>query len=101
MKSEREQQAREGETKYSRRYFLEIVGAGAVVSRGEVPDYALMLGVPARRTGWVSRHGHVLKPGPSAVMVCPESGWRYQKTSGALKCLDYDEDRPLPTKGST
>src|SRR5919108_2804430 len=37
-----------------------FIGAGAVV-RGDVADYALMLGVPATRVGWMSRHGHRLK----------------------------------------
>ena len=36
-----------------------FIGAGAVV-RGDVPDYGLMLGVPARRQGWMSRHGQRL-----------------------------------------
>ena len=35
-----------------------FIGAGAVV-RGDAPDYALMLGVPARQRGWMSRHGIV------------------------------------------
>jgi UDP-2-acetamido-3-amino-2,3-dideoxy-glucuronate N-acetyltransferase len=77
-----------------------FVGAGAVV-RGDVPDYALMLGVPATRAGWMSRHGHRLKPGTDGKLACPESGWRYVETSpGVLRCLDWDEDRPLapPTR---
>ncbi len=75
-----------------------LIGAGAVVVRGDVPDYALMLGVPAMRKGWVSRHGHTLPP-PDAegVMRCPESGWRYAETQGVVRCLDWSEDRPLPT----
>ena len=38
-----------------------FIGAGAVV-RGDVPDYALMLGVPAKQRGWMSRHGQRLPP---------------------------------------
>lgn len=74
-----------------------FIGAGAVV-RGDVPDYALMLGVPARRRGWMSRHGHRLPaPGSDSVMVCPESGWRYsEREPGLLRCLDWPEDQPLP-----
>ena len=74
-----------------------FIAAGAVVKRGEVPDYALMGGVPARQLGWMSRHGHKLPAADaSGHRVCPDSGWRYAETSpGRLKCLDWDEDRPL------
>jgi len=73
-----------------------FVGAGAVV-RGDVPDYALVLGVPARRRGWMSRHGYRLPaPDASGLMVCPESGWRYREVEpGVLRCLDWPEDAPL------
>jgi len=73
-----------------------FIAAGAVV-RGDVPDYALMIGVPARRRGWMSRHGHRLPlPGADGIMVCPESGWRYQEVEpGVLRCLDWPEDKAL------
>jgi UDP-2-acetamido-3-amino-2,3-dideoxy-glucuronate N-acetyltransferase len=73
-----------------------FIGAGAVV-RGDVPDYALMLGVPARRDGWMSRHGFRLPaPGADGIMVCPESGWRYREMEpGVLRCLDWPEEEPL------
>lgn len=79
-----------------------FVAAGAVVT-GDVPDYALMVGVPARQKGWMSRHGHFLKnPDQDGIMVCPESGLRYQlSTAGAtqvLRCLDIEEDAPLPAE---
>lgn len=75
-----------------------FLGAGAVV-RGDVPDYALMLGVPAMRKGWMSRHGHRLTDRDAdGYLICPESGWRYQETgSDQLRCLDWPEDQPLPT----
>ena len=75
-----------------------FIGAGAVVTRGLVPDYALMLGVPARQVGWVSRHGHRLpEPDAEGLRRCPESGWRYREVSpGRLVCLDKDEDAALP-----
>jgi len=74
-----------------------FVGAGAVVVK-DVPDYALVLGNPARHKGWMSRHGHLLRaPTPEGVMRCPESGFRYKEVSrGILRCLDLDEDKPLP-----
>jgi UDP-2-acetamido-3-amino-2,3-dideoxy-glucuronate N-acetyltransferase len=74
-----------------------FVAAGAVVAK-DVPDYALMVGVPARFAGWMSRHGHRLpRPDADGLMVCPESGLRYRETSpGVLRCMDLDEEAPLP-----
>jgi UDP-2-acetamido-3-amino-2,3-dideoxy-glucuronate N-acetyltransferase len=72
-----------------------FIAAGAVLS-GDAPDYALMMGVPARRAGWMSRHGHKLKPGKDGVMTCPESGYQYREENGVLRCLSLGEDAPLP-----
>ena len=73
-----------------------FIAAGAV-SSVDVPDYALMAGVPARQQGWMSRHGIRLpKPDNDGIMTCPESGFRYRETGGAVKCLDLDEEAPLP-----
>jgi len=73
-----------------------FVAAGAVVAK-DVPDYALMVGVPARQKGWMSRHGHLLaSPDAAGIMVCPESGLRYQLVNEVLSCLDLDEEAPLP-----
>lgn len=79
-----------------------FIAAGAVVAC-DVPDYALMLGVPARPRGWMSRHGHRLgEPADDGCMICPESGYRYKEASpGVLRCLDLDEDAPLPCELST
>lgn len=79
-----------------------FVGAGAVVAK-DVPDYALVVGVPGKVVGWMSRHGHRLaKPDAQGVYRCPESGLSYQEVEpGRLKCLDLDEDAPLPAAMST
>jgi UDP-2-acetamido-3-amino-2,3-dideoxy-glucuronate N-acetyltransferase len=62
----------------------------------DVPDYALMVGVPARQNGWMSRHGHLLKPDEKGNLICPESGYRYELKDGVMRCLDLDEEAPLP-----
>jgi UDP-2-acetamido-3-amino-2,3-dideoxy-glucuronate N-acetyltransferase len=74
-----------------------FVAAGAVVTK-DVPDYALCAGNPARPMGWMSRHGHRLHaPDALGIFACPESGLRYQEdASGGLRCLDLDEEAPLP-----
>jgi UDP-2-acetamido-3-amino-2,3-dideoxy-glucuronate N-acetyltransferase len=74
-----------------------FIGAGAVVSK-DVPDYALVTGVPARSKGWMSRHGIPLPaPDGDGIMVCPESGLRFRETdAGQLCCVDLDEETALP-----
>ena len=74
-----------------------FIAAGAVV-RGDVPDYALMAGVPAISKGWMSRHGYRLENRDGeGNLICPESGWRYKEVeANVLRCLDWSEDSPLP-----
>jgi UDP-2-acetamido-3-amino-2,3-dideoxy-glucuronate N-acetyltransferase len=73
-----------------------FVAAGAVVVR-DVPDYALVMGNPARQRGWMSRHGHRLEAGNDGVMVCPESNLRYRETAaGQLVCLDGEDATAAP-----
>ena len=76
-----------------------FIAAGAVVAKN-VPDYALMTGVPARQVGWMSRHGIKLpKPDKNGIMVCAESGYKYKEVQkGVLRCLDLDENKPLPAE---
>jgi UDP-2-acetamido-3-amino-2,3-dideoxy-glucuronate N-acetyltransferase len=76
-----------------------FIAAGAVATK-DVPDYALVVGVPARQNGWMSRHGILLPtPDKNGIMVCPESGWRYQEVEPEIvRCLDWDEEKPLPAE---
>lgn len=53
-----------------------FIAAGAVVT-GNVPDYALMVGAPARQAGWMSEYGHRLNFNEQGEAVCPESGEKY------------------------
>ncbi len=100
-----------------------FIAAGSVVTK-DVPDYALMMGNPARQKGWMSRHGHILRPvaagsakvrkcesskvevaddeqpdrvnhPPGTILVCPESGYRYELRQAAAPAVDVPETRQL------
>lgn len=60
-----------------------FIGAGAVVTK-TVPDYALVVGNPAKQMGWMSEYGHKLKFDSSGNATCPESGEKYKLESGTV-----------------
>ncbi|MDD2305955.1 MAG: acyltransferase [Prolixibacteraceae bacterium] len=60
-----------------------FVGAGAVVTKN-IPDYALVMGNPARQTGWMSEYGHKLKFNPEGLAICPESQDKYRLENGKV-----------------
>ncbi|WP_017931913.1 N-acetyltransferase [Robiginitomaculum antarcticum] len=60
-----------------------LIAAGAVVVKA-VKAHALMAGVPAKRIGWVSHAGEVLRPDDAGRMICPRTGDEYQETDGNL-----------------
>lgn len=69
-----------------------LIAAGAVVTK-DVPDFALVAGVPGERIGWVGQAGQRLKSitggGPNEIFECPTSGKRYeQKSDNALVELE-------------
>ena len=61
-----------------------FIGAGAVVTK-EVLDYALVVGNPAKQTGWMSEYGHRLEFDGDGYAECPESHERYRLEKGTVK----------------
>ena len=74
-----------------------FIGAGAVVTK-DIPDYALVLGNPGKLSGYMSRHGHKLTFKESGRATCPESKFLYEKVEDQVRCLDLNEDEPLPSE---
>jgi UDP-2-acetamido-3-amino-2,3-dideoxy-glucuronate N-acetyltransferase len=72
-----------------------FVAAGAVVRR-DVEAHALVAGVPARRVGWVSRHGERLDFDAGGSARCPATGEQYEKTLRGARLLRDDGREPKP-----
>lgn len=60
-----------------------LVAAGSVVTR-DVADFALVVGTPARRIGWVGRSGEPLEPASDGTWRCPRTGELYVERDGEL-----------------
>ncbi len=64
-----------------------LIGAGAVVTKSVEP-YALVMGNPARQTGWVSEYGHKLSFNSKGLSQCPESGHHYRLANGKVSRIN-------------
>lgn len=67
-----------------------MVAAGAVVTK-DVPAYALVMGVPARRAGWVSRAGARLEQESESAFRCPASHEAYEMRDGTMTRVEHDD----------
>jgi UDP-2-acetamido-3-amino-2,3-dideoxy-glucuronate N-acetyltransferase len=61
-----------------------FIGAGAVVTKN-VPDYALLVGNPAKQIGWVSEYGHRLNFDEKGLAICPETAQQYELKDKEVK----------------
>jgi len=79
-----------------------FIGAGAVINR-DVPDYALMVGVPAKQIGWMSKFGEQLefskKTDGTAIAICQNTGEIYIKNINNQVSLQVSDHSLLPLAG--
>jgi UDP-2-acetamido-3-amino-2,3-dideoxy-glucuronate N-acetyltransferase len=61
-----------------------FIGAGSVVTK-DIPDFALVVGNPARQIGWVGEYGHRLNFNSEGIAVCEESGQTYKLENGTVR----------------
>ncbi len=61
-----------------------FIGAGAVVTK-TIPDYALVVGNPARQIGWISEYGHRLQFDAQGNATCEESGQQYKLENDCVR----------------
>jgi UDP-2-acetamido-3-amino-2,3-dideoxy-glucuronate N-acetyltransferase len=61
-----------------------FIGAGSVVTK-HVPDYALVVGNPARQIGWMSEYGHRLNFDENGIASCPESNEKYELAENKVR----------------
>lgn len=64
-----------------------LIGAGAVVTK-DVPDFALLVGNPAKQIGWVSSFGHRLDFNSNGLAICPESKEHYRLKDGLVDLVE-------------
>jgi UDP-2-acetamido-3-amino-2,3-dideoxy-glucuronate N-acetyltransferase len=64
-----------------------LIGAGAVVTK-PVKPYALVVGNPARQTGWVSQNGHKLIFNTQGEATCPETGQKYKLENNEVRIIE-------------
>jgi UDP-2-acetamido-3-amino-2,3-dideoxy-glucuronate N-acetyltransferase len=65
-----------------------FIGAGAVVTK-DIKPYALVIGNPARQTGWMSEFGHKIHFNIDGIAICPESGDKYKLSNGNVTKIIY------------